>query len=978
MWQQHSRPAVAAFTLLALSTAFITSRYQGSAAFERPFHFSVLVTILLGLAARLYSSFVAPKHVGRYEPLRPSDLRDSAGGGHRLLSVATLRNVFAALLRVLAASRDHTLLVTAIVARTVLFWRIIRTIHCSYDGLHAFLPCAMFALNAFDARKYASLPWNAAEAPKSVKERIASSAPWLVVALFWGISSTDLLRSTEQVTTVICPLGVWERLIPLAQMVMVGCDAIIIAHVGRLRQHLEKKNDTWAIVGRSSLISAGLLIFMGVWSCIDRGNLRWNVLLTTTAVSDLVVDSLAVVLAMVAAIYLMAAYQPLTVILTFLASMFMVRIETAVYDGTMGAFLPTLRGLGVTATVFMGAGALLQHASIPLSSSQTPSKSTMYRNKYIGVASVVLLVVAVQTFVGISSQRHSNDISRVISNARAESDRWVAGAKKSTTLAEAVSEYKERHGIPPPPNFDKWYEYATSVDSPIIDDFGQIHADLLPFWGVRPASLRQRTTHLLERPNLSVGGLIIENGQVTIAPLIHGTHRWMMEVMQRMVEPFAEHLPDMQIAFNLDDECRVSVPFDKMEQLYTDGTASRARLATRPDPQGFSPSHEPPWPRHYLEDTEESQKLWQQNSPWFQVWSKSPIFYNWIASTCSPSALANNLHWWNRKATCQSCAAPHMTDGVVSNWTMSGDLCHQPDLAYQHGFLYAPSAFAATHELLPIFSQSRMHNFADILYPSPWNFGDKVVYDDSKSIPWQDKLNSLYWRGRASDGYATNGAWQVFLRARLVHLAASIRDSLQPSALLKYIASERRQNGDDVPPPVTVNVSFVGDFNDRCDQRDCRLQQATFYGSPTAEPAPSQDFEEHWHHRHLVDLDGAAFSGRFLPFLNSASLPYRAALFRTWWEERVHAWRHFVPLDVRLRELGGILGYLSGTASGNSDAERIASEGRAWAEKAMRKEDMSVYMFRLLLEWGRILDDRREEVGFAIATMPTTPTPLRA
>ncbi|KAK7908989.1 Capsular associated protein [Apiospora marii] len=960
MWQQHSRPAVAAFTLLALSTAFITSRYQGSAAFERPFHFSVLVTILLGLAARLYSSFVAPKHVGRYEPLRPSDLRDSAGGGHRLLSVATLRNVFAALLRVLAASRDHTLLVTAIVART------------------AFLPCAMFALNAFDARKYASLPWNAAEAPKSVKERIASSAPWLVVALFWGISSTDLLRSTEQVTTVICPLGVWERLIPLAQMVMVGCDAIIIAHVGRLRQHLEKKNDTWAIVGRSSLISAGLLIFMGVWSCIDRGNLRWNVLLTTTAVSDLVVDSLAVVLAMVAAIYLMAAYQPLTVILTFLASMFMVRIETAVYDGTMGAFLPTLRGLGVTATVFMGAGALLQHASIPLSSSQTPSKSTMYRNKYIGVASVILLVVAVQTFVGISSQRHSNDISRVISNARAESDRWVAGAKKSTTLAEAVSEYKERHGIPPPPNFDKWYEYATSVDSPIIDDFGQIHADLLPFWGVRPASLRQRTTHLLERPNLSVGGLIIENGQVTIAPLIHGTHRWMMEVMQRMVEPFAEHLPDMQIAFNLDDECRVSVPFDKMEQLYTDGTASRARLATRPDPQGFSPSHEPPWPRHYLEDTEESQKLWQQNSPWFQVWSKSPIFYNWIASTCSPSALANNLHWWNRKATCQSCAAPHMTDGVVSNWTMSGDLCHQPDLAYQHGFLYAPSAFAATHELLPIFSQSRMHNFADILYPSPWNFGDKVVYDDSKSIPWQDKLNSLYWRGRASDGYATNGAWQVFLRARLVHLAASIRDSLQPSALLKYIASERRQNGDDVPPPVTVNVSFVGDFNDRCDQRDCRLQQATFYGSPTAEPAPSQDFEEHWHHRHLVDLDGAAFSGRFLPFLNSASLPYRAALFRTWWEERVHAWRHFVPLDVRLRELGGILGYLSGTASGNSDAERIASEGRAWAEKAMRKEDMSVYMFRLLLEWGRILDDRREEVGFAIATMPTTPTPLRA
>ncbi|KAK6852271.1 hypothetical protein PG995_012396 [Apiospora arundinis] len=821
-------------------------------------------------------------------------------------------------------------------------------------------------MNALDARKYAALPWDAAETPQSTRDRLASSAPWLIVALAWGVASTDLLHSTEQITTVICPPGVWERMIPLAQMVLVGCDAIIMAHVGRLRQHQENKKDAWAVVGQSSLISAGLLVFMGLWSCIDRGNLRWNLLLTTTGVRDLLVDSCAVVLAMGAAMYLMGAYQPLTVILAFLAPMLMVRIETAVYDETMGAFVPTLRGLAATATVFWGTGALLQHASIPSSAPQSPGKGPLYRNKYIGAASLLLLGVAVQTFIVIRSQHHTDDISRVINNARAESDRWISGAKKSSTLAEAVSEYKARHGIPPPPNFDKWYAYATSVDSPIIDDFGQIHADLLPFWGVPPGQLRQRTIHLLERPNLSVGGLIIENGQVTIAPLIHGTHRWMLEVMQRMVEPFAKHLPDMQLAFNLDDECRVSVPFDTMEAHYADGTASRSRLATKSDLSGFSSSYEPPWPRHYLEDTEESQKLWQQNSPWFEVWSKSPIFYNWISSTCAPSAPANKLHWWNRKATCQTCAAPHMTDGVVSNWSMSGDLCHQPDLAYLHGFLYAPSALAATHTLLPIFSQSRMHNFADILYPSPWNFGDKVVYEDGKGIPWQDKLSSLYWRGRASDGYATNGAWQVFLRARLVHLAASLRDSLRPNTLLSYMASERRD--DDMQPPVMVNVSFVGNFDDRCDQRDCRLQQATFYGSPTAEPAPPQDFQEHWHHRHLVDLDGAAFSGRFLPFLSSASLPYRAALFRTWWEERVHAWRHFVPLDVRLREVGRVLGYLGGTRSGDVEAERIATEGREWAEKAMRKEDMSVYMFRLLLEWGRILDDRREEIGFVMPT----------
>jgi len=32
----------------------------------------------------------------------------------------------------------------------------------------------------------------------------------------------------------------------------------------------------------------------------------------------------------------------------------------------------------------------------------------------------------------------------------------------------------------------------------------------------------------------------------------------------------------------------------------------------------------------------------------------------------------------------------------------------------------------------------------------------------------------------------------------------------------------------------------------------------------------------------------------------------------------------------------------------------------------LRKEDMEVYMFRLLLEWGRLTDDKRTEVGFRL------------
>jgi len=50
----------------------------------------------------------------------------------------------------------------------------------------------------------------------------------------------------------------------------------------------------------------------------------------------------------------------------------------------------------------------------------------------------------------------------------------------------------------------------------------------------------------------------------------------------------------------------------------------------------------------------------------------------------------------------------------------------------------------------------------------------------------------------------------------------------------------------------------------------------------------------------------------------------------------------------------------------DQEGEFIAEEGRKWAEKALRKEDMEIYFFRLLLEWGRLTDDRRDELRFTM------------
>lgn len=808
----------------------------------------------------------------------------------------------------------------------------------------------------------------------------AGATSYAVTALVWGISATDTLYLTERRTGAICPPGAWESMIPLAQLVLLVFDASILRQVAKMRQRPEEKHVSWHALGDIFLACAGLLAFMAVWSCIDRNYLRWNLFLDTVSARHLLIDSLIVSTGFLSATYLLGSFHPTVIALAAVSASLVFHVESEVVQGTMTAVWAAWPDLITGAVVFLGAGILWQNTPLPLGQPHAANSSSSHKTKCGGFALLAFATVVFQVWWQEPGYGQSDTIGNVISNATMASSKWMTNAKKSKSLDEAVVEYSERYGMPPPPNFDKWYAYATSVDSPIIDDFGQIYSDLLPFWGVRPALLRQRSVYLLEHPDLSFGGIVIRDGKVEVSPHIHGSHRWMMDVIKDMIEPFAKWLPDMQLAFNLDDECRVSLPHESREAYAAAGRASQARLAAKPKHRGFSLAQQPPWPTDHLKDTKENQKLWNNTSPWFQNWSKSTMFYEWVASTCPPDAPVNRFHWWNRRAECAECSAPHMAAGVVANWTLSGDLCHQPDLAYLHGFLGAPSALVGTRALLPIFSQSRLHNFADVLYPSPWNFGDKVVHDDAKDVPWHDQLNSVYWRGTASDGYATRGAWEGFLRARFVHMARSMGAFLQPpsvdarptaSAAAAAPHSARAPGG----PPIAVNVSFVGPWA-RCDARDCALEQAAFYDPATTAAAPSAppppvDFQEHWRHRHLVDLDGAAFSGRFLPFLRSRALPYRAALFRTWWDERVHAWAHFVPLDVRLADLWRLVNYLGGGAvvgapdgSGPATAERIAADGRRWAARALRKEDMRVYMFRLLLEWGRLVDDGREDLGY--------------
>ena len=492
---------------------------------------------------------------------------------------------------------------------------------------------------------------------------------------------------------------------------------------------------------------------------------------------------------------------------------------------------------------------------------------------------------------------------------------------------------------------------------------------------------------MVSNPWNEISGITIRNGEAAVQGNVLPTHRWMLEGVAIFINKFAQFLPDMDLAFNLSDESRVSVPYDSITKLRA---KAASMLQTRPESQSWSTNRSDGWLP--IPDKEYTETV-------FQLHSFRNTFYEFGSIGCEPwSAARRHPHTSSNSHLCLSCLEPHSLGQFISNWTLAADPCHQPDLAHLHGFYLSPAAFKASYDLMPVFSQSKPHGFNDILYPSAWNYMDKAIYDPTEPTgtpgsedynpghpdpDFASKQNMLFWRGATSEGVSGGEhTWRGMTRQRLVHMANNstnsahdavtvlLPDQARYSGKLKYHtlpASEIKSLGLHTDIAIVDHIARCGGIG----LHDCKDQEAEFG------LVGPRDFQEHWSYRYLFDLDGAGFSGRFLPFLQSKSLPFKTALFREWYDERITAWRHFVPQDLRLHGVWSTLAYFAGVegkVGGRSvimgahvkEGEMIAMDGREWAGQVLRKEDMEIYFFRLLLEWARLTDDRRDELGFVV------------
>lgn len=524
---------------------------------------------------------------------------------------------------------------------------------------------------------------------------------------------------------------------------------------------------------------------------------------------------------------------------------------------------------------------------------------------------------------------------------------FVAHEESIKTLSDASHDYAERYGRLPPPGFAEWFASAQSQDTFVISNYDQIDKDLAPFWAIEPAELRRRTYTAIQNRYNYISPLRIRNGTVTAPPMEIPTHYWMLERLTEMMQDFVHFLPDMDITINLNDEPRVMAQRHNPIRQHTSFQFDSFSL--RPDS----------WldPIPFTDETpasfEKIERMYKNT-------------FDHSTRFCPDTSPAKDKEADHQPLQTLSAA-------LIPTWQDTLDICDQRGLKNNRGFFVSPTTFDATDELLPVFSQSKPSTFSDILLPSPWNFGDKVGPDTVDPYNWTEKWDRVYWRGSTTEGWATMGSWRQMLRQTFVDLLGGADER---SGAISYQEVEIFEGRDDLGYNVQKkqladlhrffdpDVFFVqvtrADEHDATDQtRHFRLQ-------------PQSEFRNHWRHRYLLDADGAAFSGRFLPFLNSNSLPLKfTSVFTEWWSDRVFAYQHFVP--VTTESIFGILAYFIGfqdehgkqLAQAHQDAaDHIAQAGKSWLNKVVRKEDMKLYLWRLLLEYGRVVDDARDHIGY--------------
>ena len=277
---------------------------------------------------------------------------------------------------------------------------------------------------------------------------------------------------------------------------------------------------------------------------------------------------------------------------------------------------------------------------------------------------------------------------------------------------------------------------------------------LLPFWALVLSTIQACTREALSFDS-SLIGMAVHDGRIVLTEGCSAM-AWQQRAIVGMMASFVADLPDMDLAFNVHDEPRVLVPHGDLSWLVakakdvsmlaaTTTTVARPlvsfspRLANISDGMNFLPSATTCF-NHYAHQS---------------VWLPSRL-------SCPPDSPVWLLEEQPVVVVARDDDAGSYTLGklgFVFNATAFSDICLTPSLRQMYSFFNWPNTFNVVHDLFPIFSQSKISSFQDILYLSPWYWDSKVNYTIERDVDWANKDNRMYWQGSTMGGFSHDGRW---------------------------------------------------------------------------------------------------------------------------------------------------------------------------------------------------------------------------
>lgn len=520
--------------------------------------------------------------------------------------------------------------------------------------------------------------------------------------------------------------------------------------------------------------------------------------------------------------------------------------------------------------------------------------------------------------------------------------------RQSSTLKQAVQEYLRRYGRLPPKGFDQWWQYCQDNDVKIVDDYDQINHDIEPFLALSPEMFNERVSALTTAPftfHISVGPDATHEltGQRATATRAKQLFNLVTALGSVLPKDINIHVSDHDLGSWILGEDQRSLAKTRIDSVM------------QPDGTGLNKIK-------YLGGAE-LKRLENKNRNDHRGWFSA-------CDEDSPArghdrVMENRLREIDGLDPLPEPATPAFVQDVRPGF----DWCQNPGTQKLHGTMSFD--FPRDTTMRPIFVLSKHQRNNEFLFPPMEAYENATDPEAIKKYkPWAEKtINKVFWRGTSTgDSYSKrksdpNYDWRKQHRPRL-HLMAQAEEGSKDIWL--------RRGREWVPEDWSIkrlnehylDISLTGKPH-QCDQADGTCDEMAAEIKFADRIAPEQAAQ----YKYVLDVDGNGWSSRLHRLMTSGSVVIKHTIFPEWHHDWLTPWVHFIPMQIDYSDLYDISAFFIGSPDGrvkghDAHAQQIAEQGRKFALEHWRWEDMQAYMYRLLLEYTRLMAEDRDAWSF--------------